>query len=59
VDTQLLRQHGEEALRGIPEATPLGRLGQPEDIADVIAMLCSEGGGWVNGETVYANGGLN
>ncbi|QDL93222.1 SDR family oxidoreductase [Paroceanicella profunda] len=59
VDTRLLRQHGEEALAGIPEATPLGRLGRPEDIADVIAMLCSEGGGWVNGETVYANGGLN
>jgi 3-oxoacyl-[acyl-carrier protein] reductase len=58
VDTQLLRQHGEEALRGIPEATPLGRLGRPEDIAEVIALLCSQGGGWVNGQTVFANGGL-
>jgi len=59
VDTQLLRQHGDEALRGIPEATPLGRLGQPEDIAEVIALLCSRGGAWVNGETVFANGGLS
>lgn len=59
VDTQLLRQHGEEALRGIPEATPLRRLGQPEDIANVIAALCSQDGGWVNGQNVFANGGLS
>lgn len=58
VDTQLLRQHGESALRGIPEQTPMRRLGRSEDIADVIATLCSQDGGWINGQTVYANGGL-
>ncbi|MBY3037293.1 SDR family oxidoreductase [Rhizobium laguerreae] len=58
VDTQLLRQHGEEALRGIPEATPLRRLGQPEDIANVIALLCSQDGAWIDGQNVFANGGL-
>lgn len=58
VDTQLLRQHGEEALRGIPEQTPLRRLGQPEDIANVIAFLCSKDGGWIDGQNVFANGGI-
>ncbi|NKM88140.1 SDR family oxidoreductase [Rhizobium laguerreae] len=58
VDTQLLRQHGEEALRGIPEATPLHRLGQPEDIANVIALLCSQDGAWIDGQNVFANGGI-
>lgn len=58
VDTQLLRQHGEEALRGIPEATPLRRLGQPEDIANVIGLLCSQDGAWINGQNVFANGGI-
>lgn len=58
VDTQLLRQHGEEALRGIPAQTPLGRLGQPEDIANVIAFLCSKDGGWINGQNIFANGGI-
>jgi 3-oxoacyl-[acyl-carrier protein] reductase len=58
VDTQLLRQHGEEALRGIPQATPLGRLGQPEDIANVIALLCSQEGAWIHGQNVFANGGI-
>ncbi len=58
VDTQLLRQHGEAALRGIPEQTPLGRLGLPEDIAGVIALLCSQDGAWIDGQNVFANGGL-
>jgi len=58
VDTQLLRQHGEEALRGIPEATPLRRLGQPEDIANIIGLLCSPDGAWINGQNVFANGGI-
>lgn len=58
VDTQLLRQHGEEALRGIPEATPLRRLGEPEDIANVISLLCSPDGTWINGQNVFANGGI-
>lgn len=58
VDTQLLRQHGEAALAGIPEATPLRRIGEPEDIAEVIAMLCSESGAWINGQNVFANGGI-
>ncbi|MBN8914363.1 MAG: SDR family oxidoreductase [Rhizobiales bacterium] len=58
VDTQLLRQHGEEALRGIPEQTPLGRLGRPDDIAGVIALLCSQDGAWIDAQTVFANGGL-
>jgi len=59
VDTRLLRQHGEAALKGIPEATPLRRLGQPEDIANVIALLCSSDGTWIDGQIVFANGGLS
>lgn len=57
LDTQLLRQHGEAALRGIPEQTPLGRLGEPEDIAGVIAGLCSGEYAWINGQNIFANGG--
>lgn len=38
--------------------TPHGRLGRPEDIADVIAALCSDDGAWINGQVVFANGGI-
>ena len=37
---------------------PLERLGQPEDIAGVVAFLAGPEGGWVNGQTIRANGGL-
>ncbi len=40
------------------EAAPFKRLGQPQDIAEVVAFLLSEAAGWVNGQVVRANGGL-
>ena len=37
---------------------PLGRLGRPDDIAAVVSFLVGPAGRWVNGQVVYANGGL-
>ncbi len=37
--------------------TPQGRLGTPEDIADVVAFLASEDARWINGQHILANGG--
>ncbi len=37
--------------------TPLGRVGQPEDVADVIVFLASEQGRWVSGQMISASGG--
>lgn len=38
--------------------SPLGRLGQPGDIADIVAMLTGPDGGWITGQTIHANGGV-
>ncbi len=38
--------------------TPLGRFGQPEDIAPVAVFLASEASGWLTGEVLRASGGL-
>lgn len=38
-------------------ATPLGRVGLPDDVADVIVFLTSEQGRWLTGQTLYAGGG--
>jgi len=38
--------------------TPLGRLGQPEDIAPIAVFLASEDAGWLTGETLVASGGF-
>jgi 3-oxoacyl-[acyl-carrier protein] reductase len=39
------------------EQTPLRRVGQPEDVAGVIAFLCSEDAGFVTGQVIYVRGG--
>jgi 3-oxoacyl-[acyl-carrier protein] reductase len=38
--------------------TPLGRIGQPEDIAPVVVFLASPDAGWITGESLYVTGGL-
>lgn len=38
--------------------TPLGRLGQPTDVAGAIALLCTREAGWITGQTINVNGGL-
>jgi 3-oxoacyl-[acyl-carrier protein] reductase len=48
----------EEVLQGIIKNTPLGRMAQPEDIADTVAFLASDAARFVHGETVEVNGGL-
>jgi 3-oxoacyl-[acyl-carrier protein] reductase len=37
---------------------PLERLGQPEDIANVVSFLTGSEGGWVNSQVIRANGGF-
>jgi len=37
---------------------PLGRLGRPDDIAGLVSFLVGPTGRWVNGQVIYANGGL-
>jgi 3-oxoacyl-[acyl-carrier protein] reductase len=39
--------------------TALGRVGEPEDIADVILFLASKQGRWITGQVVTANGGVS
>jgi 3-oxoacyl-[acyl-carrier protein] reductase len=47
-----------EALAHLITTTPLGRLGQPADLADVVAFLASDDARWVNGQTLQVNGGI-
>jgi 3-oxoacyl-[acyl-carrier protein] reductase len=47
-----------EIIEHYAKAAPIERLGTPEDIAEVVAFLASPVGGWINGQTVRASGGL-
>jgi 3-oxoacyl-[acyl-carrier protein] reductase len=48
----------QQAIERLVAQTPLGRIGAPEDVADVIAFLASEDARWITGQTLRANGGL-
>jgi len=39
--------------------TPAGRLGTPEDVANVVTLFCSEQAGWITGQVIYADGGAS
>ncbi len=40
------------------QRTPMGRLGQPQEVADVVAFLASEDARWVTGQTINVDGGI-
>ncbi|KAF3566472.1 hypothetical protein DY000_02018660 [Brassica cretica] len=46
----------EETVRSIIERSPFGRLGETRDIAPVVGFLASDGGEWINGQVIVANG---
>ena len=39
------------------ERTPLGRIGQPEDVANAVAFLASDEASWITGTTIFVDGG--
>lgn len=45
-------------IAGIAGAHPQNRLGEPKEIADVMAFLVSEEANWVNGQILRVNGGM-
>ena len=47
-----------EMLAMFAKGAPLERLGQPEDIAGLVAFLAGPDGGWINAQVIRANGGL-
>jgi 3-oxoacyl-[acyl-carrier protein] reductase len=58
-DTDLLRAVSpKDVLPQLAKMSPLGRLGRPQDISDVVATLTGPDGGWITGQTIHANGGV-
>ncbi|MCD8356004.1 MAG: SDR family oxidoreductase [Clostridia bacterium] len=58
IDTDMNRMHGESVMSDLAAETPLGRNGQPEEVADVIYWLASEQSGFVTGQVIGVNGGF-
>lgn len=46
-----------EQMAAWSQQVPLGRVSTPQDCANLVRFLCSEQGGWINGQLLYSNGG--
>ena len=58
IDTDMTRELSDEQRDLMLGQIPLGRLGAPEEIAALVAFLCSDAAGYITGETVHVNGGM-
>jgi 3-oxoacyl-[acyl-carrier protein] reductase len=59
VATELfLKDKTQAQIEQFSKLAPLERLGQPEDVANVVSFLVGPDGGWVNGQVLRANGGF-
>ena len=48
----------QELMADVRRWTLLGRVGMPQDCANLVRFLCSPEGGWINGQLLYSNGGI-
>ncbi|MEU7581437.1 SDR family oxidoreductase [Streptomyces sp. NPDC041068] len=57
--TDMIAHYAEvpEAVAGLESITALGRIGEPEDVADVVGFLAGPQGRWVTGQTIDVSGG--
>lgn len=58
IDTDMTKELPEAQKEALLGSIPLSRLGQPEEIANVVAFLASDGAAYVTGETIHVNGGM-
>ena len=54
----LYSQSDEPIEEQMKKLSPLGRAGKPQDIANIIAFIVSDEGGWITGQTIHATGGM-
>ena len=58
IETDMIKGMDEDTLKFMSDQIPLGRLGSPEDVADLIYFLSSEEANYITGQTIHINGGL-
>ncbi len=58
IDTDMTQSLTDEQKEGISSQVPANRLGKPEEIANAVAFLASDGAAYITGETLHVNGGM-
>jgi len=59
IDTDMTRDLPDAAKQALTERIPLGRLGSAEDVAAVVRFLAGDAAGYVTGQVIHVNGGLD
>lgn len=59
IQTDMTGMLPEAQVKDLLNKIPLKRLGQPEEVAEVVAFLVSESAGYITGETIHVNGGMH
>jgi len=58
IETDMVKEMPSSALDQVKAATPVGRLGQPEEVADAVTFLASPRSGYITGQVLAVNGGM-
>ncbi|QSP93489.1 3-oxoacyl-ACP reductase FabG [Marinobacter salinisoli] len=58
IDTDMTKKLDDKQREAMLEIIPAGRLGEPDEVAAVVAFLASNAAGYVSGETIHVNGGM-
>ncbi|MBV1913442.1 MAG: 3-oxoacyl-ACP reductase FabG [Cycloclasticus sp.] len=58
IDTDMTKALADEQRAALLQGVPLGRLGEPEEIAHAVSFLCSDKAAYITGETLHVNGGM-
>ncbi|MCX7896589.1 MAG: 3-oxoacyl-ACP reductase FabG [Rhodocyclaceae bacterium] len=58
IDTDMTKALSDAQREAMIKAIPVGRIGTPEDVAEAVAFLASEGAGFITGVTLHVNGGM-
>ena len=58
IETELMREGIEKVRDQVVGSIPMGRIGEPEDIANAVAFLCSDKAAYLTGQMISPNGGM-
>ncbi len=58
IATDMTAELGDEARKNLTDQVPLGRLGQPADVAGAVAFLASDSAAYITGQILHVNGGM-